>query len=137
MNKLGRSEQLILKIVRKHRGKNNPISCRRLEKITGFSSRKIRRIIANLVVKHHILIASVHYPYGFYLITDKQGAGLCLRQYYSRAKNVVNRARILSEAVKKKFGIKYQEEFDFVRKRKPPARKRPYQDCRRRFKLSL
>lgn len=119
MNKMSHLEKTISRILKKYRGISNPIRCRRLEKITGFSSRKIRRIIANLVIKHHILIASsVHYPYGFYLITDKQGAELCLKQYYSRAKNVVNRARILSEAVKKKFGISYQEEFDFVRKRK-------------------
>jgi len=128
MNKIDHLEKLILKILKKHRGKNNPIGCRRLEKITGFSSRKIRRIIANLVVKHRILIASsVHYPYGFYLITDKEEAGLCLRQYYSRVQNVLNRTRILSEAVKKKFGINYQEEFNFDRECKPPIRKRPYQ----------
>ena len=122
MNKIDYPEQLILKILKKHRGKSNPITCRRLEKVTGFSSRKIRRVIASLVIKHHILIASsVHYPYGFYLITNKEEAELCLGQYYSRAENVVNRARVLSEAVKKKFGINYQEEFDFARERKPPA----------------
>jgi len=119
MNKMSHLEKIISRILKKHRGKNNPIRCRRLEKITGFSSRKIRRIIANLVVKHRIPIASsVHYPFGFYLITNKEEAEGCLRQYYSRAKEVVNRARILSEVVKKKFGISYQEEFDFVRKRK-------------------
>ena len=122
MNKMGCLERLILKILKKHRGRSNPISCQRLEKVTGFSSRKIRRIIASLVVKHRIPIASsVHYPYGFYLITNKEEAELCLGQYYSRAENVVNRARVLSEAVKKKFGINYQEEFDFTRERKPPA----------------
>ena len=129
MNKIDNLEKTILRILKKHRGKNNPIRCRRLEKITGLSSRKIRRIIANLVVKYRILIASsVHYPYGFYLITDKQEAELCLRQYYARIKNVVNRARILSKAVKKKFGINYQEEFNFDRERKPSIRKRPHQD---------
>jgi len=129
MNKIDYPEKRILRILRKHRGKNNPITCRRLEKLTGFSSRKIRRIIANLVVRHHILIASsVHYPYGFYLITNKQEAEACLGQYYSRVENVVNRAKVLSEAVKKRFGINYQEEFDFGRERKPPIRKRPYQD---------
>lgn len=126
MNKIDHLEKIILNILKKHRGKNNPIRCRRLEKITGLSSRKIRRIIANLVVKHRILIASsVHYPYGFYLITNKQEAETCLRQYYSRIQNVLNRARILSEAVKKKFGINYQEEFNFVRERKPSTWKRP------------
>lgn len=127
MNKIDHLGKIILKILKKHRGKNNPIRCRRLEKITGLTSREIRRIIANLVVKHRILIASsVHYPYGFYLITDKQEAELCLRQYYSRVQNVLNRARILSEAVKKKFGINYQEEFNFVRERKPLTWKRPH-----------
>lgn len=129
MNKLEYSEKLILHILRKHRGRNNPISCRQLEKAIGFSSRETRRIIANLVVKHRIPVASsVSCPYGFYLITNKQEAGACLRQYYSRAKKVINRARILSEIVKQKFGVSYQEELSFVRKRKPPTRKRPYQN---------
>ena len=127
MNKIDHLEKIILKILKKHRGKNNPIRCRRLEKITGLTSRKIRRIIANLVVKHRILIASsVHYPYGFYLITDKQEAETCLRQYYSRVQNVLNRTRILSEAVKKKFGINYQEEFNFDRECNPPTWKRSH-----------
>lgn len=120
MNKMEHLERLILEVLEEHRGKDNPITCQQLEKITGFSSRKIRKTIANLVIQHHIPIASsVHYPYGFYLITDKQEAEICLKQYYSRAREVVNRARILSEAVKEKFGISYQEEFDFARERKP------------------
>ena len=115
-------EKLILRILKRHRGRNNSVTCRRLEKNTGYSSRNIRKTIANLVIQHHILIASsVHYPYGFYLIADKQEAETCLRQYYSRVKEVVKRARILNEAVKEKFGISYQEEFDFVGKRKPSA----------------
>jgi hypothetical protein len=120
MNKIAYPEKVILQVLEEHQGSDSPITCQQLEKITGFSSRKIRKIIANLVIKHHIPIASsVHYPYGFYLITDKQEAEICLKQYYSRAKEVVNRARILSEAVKEKFGISYQEEFDFARERKP------------------
>ena len=120
MNKMNHLEKLILRILRKHRGRNNPVTCRRLEKIAGYSSRNIRKTIANLVIRHYIPIASsVHYPYGFYLITNKQEAETCLRQYYSRVREVVNRARILNEAVKEKFGISYQEEFDFVGKRKP------------------
>ena len=120
MNKMNHLEKLLLRSLKKHRGKNNPVTCRRLEKITGFGSRNIRKTIANLVIRHHIPIASsVYCPYGFYLITNKQEAETCLRQYYSRVKEVANRARILNEAVKEKFGISYQEEFDFVRKRKP------------------
>ena len=127
MNKMNHLEKLILRILKRHRGRNNPVTCRQLEKITGFSSRNIRKTIANLVIRHRIPIASsVHCPYGFYLITNKQEAGTCLRQYYSRVQNVLNRARILSEAVKKKFGINYQEEFNFVRERKPSTWKRPH-----------
>jgi len=127
MNKMDDLEKTILRILKKHRGKNNPIRCRRLENITGLNSRKIRRIIANLVIKHRILIASsVCRPYGFYLITNKQGAELCLRQYYSKVQNVVDRARILSEAVKKKFSINYQEEFNFDRECNPLTWKRSH-----------
>ena len=120
MNKMNHLEKLILRILKRHRGRNNPVTCRQLEKITGFSSRNIRKTIANLVIRHRIPVASsVHGPYGFYLITNKQEAETCLRQYYSRAGGVLNRARILNEVVKEKFGVSYQEEFDFVRKRKP------------------
>lgn len=120
MNMMNHLEKLILRILERHRGRNDPVTCRQLEKITGSSSRNIRKTIANLVIRHHIPVASsVCHPYGFFLITNKQEAETCLRQYYSRVRGVVNRARILNEVVKEKFGISYQEEFDFVRKRKP------------------
>lgn len=122
MNKLKHIEKLILQILEEHQGRDNPITCQELESLTSSNSRKIRRIIAHLVIEHHIPIASsVHYPYGFYLITDKKEAEICLRQYYSRAREVVNRARILNKAVNEKFGISYQEEFEFVRESKPPT----------------
>lgn len=112
-------EEPILHILRKHRGRNNPVTCHCIEKITGSSSRTVRRTISDLVKMERALIASsVNYPYGFYLITNKHEAKTCLRQYYSRAKEVLNRARILNKMVKKKFGVSYQKEFYFVNQRK-------------------
>ena len=67
------------------------------------------------------IASSVRYPYGFYWITGKKEAKNCLGQYYSRAKETLRRARILDEIVTKKFGVKYQEEFDFARNIKSPA----------------
>lgn len=119
MNKINHLEGSILNIVRKHKGRNNPITCRKLEKMTGSRSRDIRRIIANLVTTERAIIASsVNYPYGYYLITRKQDAKVCLKQYYSRIREMLNRVRILNKMVKKKFGINYQEEFNFAEKRK-------------------
>lgn len=107
-------EEAILSILKEHKGRDNPITVTALEKLTLSSSRKIRRAIANLVITHNIPIASsVHYPYGFYLITDKDEALACLRQYWSRVKEVSTRAKSLSNAVEDKFGVKYQGEFNF------------------------
>ena len=129
MNEMNHLDEQILRTLKKHRGRGNPITCRRLEKTVGFSSRQIRRIIQHLVVEHHAPIASsVRYPYGFYLITGKKEAENCLKQYYSRVKEMLNRVRILSMTVKKKFGVKYQEEFDFAGKLKSPVRRRVHKN---------
>ncbi|MEW6008235.1 MAG: hypothetical protein AB1629_01185 [Candidatus Omnitrophota bacterium] len=112
--KMNSLEQTILHILECHKGKDNPITVQELERMTLASSRKIRKAVANLVIYHEIPIASsVNYPYGFYLITDKDEALQCLRQYWSRVKEVANRAKRLSKAVEDKFGIRYQKEFDF------------------------
>jgi hypothetical protein len=107
-------EETILNILQAHKGKDNPITVQELERMTLASSRKIRKAIANLVIHHEIPIASsVQYPYGFYLITDNDEALACLRQYWSRVREVANRAKRLSKTVEDKFGVKYQKEFDF------------------------
>ena len=107
-------EKTILTILEGHKGKDNPITVRELERLTLASSRKIRRVIADLVIIHGVPIASsVHYPFGFYLITDKAEALQCLSQYWSRVKEVANRAKVLSRVVEDKFGVRFQMEFDF------------------------
>lgn len=107
-------EETILSILQAHKGKDNPITVQELEGMTLASSRKIRKAVASLVIHHEIPIASsVNYPYGFYLITDNDEALSCLKQYWSRVREVANRAKKLSKAVEGKFGVKYQKEFDF------------------------
>ncbi len=116
--KMNSLEEVLLNILQAHKGKDNPITVRELERMVLSSSRKIRKAIANLVIHHNIPIASsVNYPYGFYLITDKDEALQCLRQYWSRVKEVSNRAKILSKAVEDKFAIKCQKEFKFEKNR--------------------
>ena len=107
-------EERILKILENHQGKDNPITVKELEDKTCAASRRIRKAIANLVINHSIPIASsVNHPYGFYLITEKADAIQCLQQYWSRVREVSNRAKMLSKAVEEKFNVKYQKEFDF------------------------
>jgi predicted phosphohydrolase len=116
--KMSSLEEVLLNILQEHKGKDNPITVRELERMNLSSSRKIRKAIANLVIHHNIPIASsVNYPYGFYLITDKDEALQCLKQYWSRVKEVSNRAKILSKAVENKFGINSQKEFKFEKNR--------------------
>jgi hypothetical protein len=114
MSKLSILEEVIFNILEQHRGKNNPITAQELQRKTLASSRRIRKTIANMVVKHRIPIASsVIYPYGFYLITDQDEARKCLEQYWSRVREVSKRAKILSQAVKAKFDSDKQRKFDF------------------------
>ena len=107
-------EEKILEIIKDHPGKDNPITVKQLENKTYASSRMIRKAVANLVIKYGIPIASsVNFPYGFYLIADKKEAEECLRQYWSRVREISNRAQSLNKAVKTKFNIKTQYEFSF------------------------
>lgn len=120
MSKMSYLEERILEILQSHKGKDNPITVQKIQKLTCATPRKIRKTIANLVTLHRIPIASsVNYPYGFYLITDKDEAETCLRQYWSRVKEVARRAKILETTIKDKFGVSFQKEFDFNEERKP------------------
>ncbi|MFC1621596.1 hypothetical protein ACFL2G_04770 [Candidatus Omnitrophota bacterium] len=114
MTKLTHLEEIILNILQDHKGRHSPVTARDLEKMTLSSSRKIRKTISDLVIKHNIPIASsVHHPYGFYLVTEKEEALQCLKQYWSRVREVTKRANMLTKAVEDRFGIEYQKEFDF------------------------
>lgn len=107
-------EETILNVLQEHQGKENPITVHGLERMTLASSRKIRKAIANLVIHHEIPVASsVHYPYGFYFIADKQEAEDCLRQYWSRIAELSKRAKALNQTIRKEFGKDIQKEFEF------------------------
>jgi hypothetical protein len=115
-------EKTILEILKSHRGSENPITAGELEKRTASSSRSIRKAIASLVTKHDLPVASsVHPPYGFYIVDDRDEALGCLRQYWARVREIASRARSLTRAVELKFGIKCQEEFRFDRETQPSA----------------
>lgn len=107
-------EELIVKVLQEHQGKEQAITVAELQQMTLASTRKIRAVIAKLVTERRMPVAStVHPPYGFYLITSEDEARECLQQYWSRVKEVSRRARILNEAVRERFGIDVQQEFPF------------------------
>ncbi len=104
----------LLGILKERTGPEQAITAACLNQTTGASSRLIRRIIGHLVTEDHIPVASsVHWPYGFYLITNAEQAEATLRQYWSRVREVAKRARALEQVVHERFGVKLQKEFHF------------------------
>jgi len=104
----------ILKVLQSHKGKNRPITARKLSAKLRLPERQVRSLISELVTKEKILIASsVQKPFGFYLITDIDELKECLGQYYSRLKNLKERAQSLYKAGLKRFSREIQHEFKF------------------------
>ncbi len=107
-------ETKLLEILQQCHGPDQAITAARLAQMTGASSRMIRKIISHFVTEDQIPIASsVHWPYGFYLITSAEEAEATLRQYWSRVREVAKRARALGQVVHQRFGVKLQREFPF------------------------
>ncbi len=107
-------ETELLGILKERTGPEQAITAARLSQATGAGSRVIRQAISRLVTETKIPIASsVHWPYGFYLITSAEQAEATLRQYWSRVREVARRARALEQVVHERFGVKLQEEFHF------------------------
>ena len=107
-------ETELLAILKERTGPEQAITAGALSQISGASPRVIRKIISRLVTETKIPIASsVHWPYGFYLITSAEQAEATLRQYWSRVREVAKRARALGQVVEQRFGVRYQKEFPF------------------------
>ena len=104
----------LLGILKERTGPEQAITAAHLAQMTGAGSRIIRKVISHLVIETKIPIASsVHWPYGFYLITNAEQAEATLRQYWSRVREVARRARALEQVVHERFGVKLQKEFHF------------------------
>ena len=107
-------ETELLRILQERTGPDQAITAGRLSQMTGASSRIVRKIISHLVMEDQIPVASsVHWPYGFYLITNAEEAETTLRQYWSRVREMAKRARALAQIVEQRFGVKWQKEFPF------------------------
>ena len=107
-------ETELLGILKERTGPDQAITAARLSALTGASSRWIRQAISQMVTELKIPVASsVHWPYGFYLITNAEQAEATLRQYWSRVREVARRARALEQVVHERFGVKLQKEFPF------------------------
>ena len=111
MNKI---EKAVLKVLKPHRGKNNPITTEAIAGKLKLPEREIRRAISGLVTDHRVLIgSSVRRPFGFYIIKNIEELRVCLDQYYSRLHNLKDRAKSLYRAGLKKFSKDIQNEFKF------------------------
>ena len=107
-------EKDVLRILKSHKGRYNPITAKAISKGLRVPEREIRRIISRLVIKNKLLIASsVNKPFGFYIIENLEELKGCLRQYYSRLKALKERASSLYKAGLKKFSKQIQGEFKF------------------------
>lgn len=107
-------EEKVLNLLLKHQGRETAITVKEIKAKIGSDERRIRKAVSCLVRKYKCPIASsVHYPYGFYFIADKQEAEDCLKQYWSRIAELSKRAKILRELTKKEFDKDTQKEFEF------------------------
>lgn len=113
MKKMNNSD-LILRVLEKHKGRNNAIPAKALAIKAHLPEREVRRIISRLVTEQKCLIASsVHEPFGFYLIKNMDELKGCLDQYYSRIVKLKDRAASLYETGLKKFSKEVQGEFKY------------------------
>lgn len=107
-------EGRILTLLLKHQGKDEAITVKEIKNKIGSDERRIRKAISRLVLRYKCPIASsVHHPYGFYFIADKEEARDCLKQYWSRIAELSKRAKALNQTVRKEFGKDRQGEFNF------------------------
>ena len=113
MKKMNNSD-LILRVLEKHKGRDNAIPAKALAIKAHLPEREVRRIISRLVTDQKCLIASsVHEPFGFYLIKNVDELKGCLGQYYSRITTLKDRAASLCKMGLQKFSKEIQGEFKF------------------------
>lgn len=111
---MGNLEKKVLMVLKVHKGRDNPITAKKISERTGIPEREVRRAISGLVTRHKVLIASsVQRPFGFYLINNLDELKECLGQYHSRLKNLKDRTQSLYKAGLKKFSKEIQDEFKF------------------------
>lgn len=97
MKQLSKDEQKILTLI--PIGSSNPRSVYDVSRLTGFSRRKIRSIVNDLVVKHHIPIgAKYSKPNGYYIITNEAERGHALVPLISQYGELFKRAQAIANA---------------------------------------
>jgi len=106
----------VLQILQAHRGARAAITGVELAKMLGFrNDRLIRRAIQRMIEEDCVTIAaSVHEPYGYYLIETKEEGDIyeaCLR---SRAAKTLTRLSKFRRGMAAKFGPAYQMSLFYV-----------------------
>ncbi len=66
---LDRDEQAVMKILRKHRGRESAVKVNRIVQLTGINERQVRDIVKHLIHEHRVPVgSSTKKPYGYYWI---------------------------------------------------------------------
>lgn len=86
-------QKQILKLIREHLGKTNPIQVSELMKAVPLNDREIRRVVQYLVnERQHPIGSTTKGPYGFYMIVS-------FEDYLEAVRNLSNRKNKLKERV--------------------------------------
>ncbi|MBB1068750.1 hypothetical protein H5S40_00875 [Limosilactobacillus sp. RRLNB_1_1] len=102
MKQLNKEEQQILRLIPK--GSTSPRPLQDLMKLTGFSSRKVRSIVNELIVKHRIPIgAKYSKPNGYYIITNENERDHALVPLVSQYGELFKRAQVIANADLQRF----------------------------------
>jgi hypothetical protein len=93
-------ENLVARLIWKHRGRRNPISIARLRENTGYSERQIKGIVESLVVNYGIRIgAKREEPAGYFVIEDAEDLAVAVGPYKAQIQAMLRRLRALEPSI--------------------------------------
>ncbi len=90
---LDRDEQAVMKILRKHRGRQSAVKVDRIVQLTGINERQVRDIVRHLIHEHRAPVgSSTQKPYGYYWIVSGEEAEATVKALERRGISVLTRA---------------------------------------------
>jgi hypothetical protein len=89
-------EVLIASLIWKHKGFRNPITIARLHEMTGFSERKIKSVVEQLIVTHRMKIGGNRQePFGYFIAQNDEDLRAAVEPYKSQMIAMAKRVRVL------------------------------------------
>lgn len=89
-------EKLVAELIAQHKGREHPISNRRLQELTHLSERDVKDIVEVLVCQHQARIGGRRgNPCGYFLVVDAEDLKMAVKPYRSQIRRMAQRLRVL------------------------------------------